>query len=138
MVHFAVTWDHAANFVSLLKDQFPSGVLHLILFDAGMNPVSERLVFINNEDQAQTAYKSDKENYAARSLVKNTITITDHEGEPLTGSFSVSVTSDKEVTPDSTTGILTQLLLASDLRGHIENPAYYFQNSTSSSWGLIC
>ena len=136
MVHFVHHWDHAKNSIVLSKDQFPSGVMHLILFDAVMNPVSERLVFINNTDQAQVAYQSDRENYAARSFVKNRVVVTDNEGEPLTGSFSVAVTSDKEIKPDSTSNILTQLLLISDLRGYIENPAYYFQNDTSSAWAL--
>jgi len=136
IVQFAGAWDLTRNTALFSKDQFPSGVLHLILFDAGMNPVSERLVFINNSDQTQVIYQPNKENYAARSLVKNKVTVVDHAGQPLTGSFSVAVTSDKEVVPDSTSNILTQLLLTSDLRGYIENPAYYFQNNTSSTWAL--
>jgi len=136
IVHFVIPWDQIKNIVSLSKDQFPSGVLHLILFDANMNPVSERLIFVNNADQAQVSYQHDKENYAARSLVKNTVAVADNNGTPLTGSFSVAVTSNKEVIPDSTTNILTQLLLASDLRGRIENPAFYFQNGTASAYAL--
>ena len=136
IVNLAGGWDFAKNTVTFSKNQFPSGVMHLILFDTDMNPVSERLLFINNADQAQTTYQPDREEFAARSLVKNTVTIANAEGQPLVGSFSVAVTSDKEVTPDSTSSILTQLLLASDLRGNIENPAYYFQNNNSSGWAL--
>jgi TonB-dependent SusC/RagA subfamily outer membrane receptor len=120
----------------LPTDLFPSGVLHLILFDARLHPVSERLVFINSQDQAKTTYSANRENYARRSLVKNSVTITGSYGQPLVGNFSVSVTSDREVTQDSTSTILTQLLLASDLRGHIENPAYYFQNTPQSIYAL--
>jgi len=134
-VHFVNRWDPEKN-LSLQQDQFPSGVLHLILFDAGLNPVSERLVFINNSDQAQVTYQPVQENYAPRSLVKNQVTLRDKEGQPLTGSFSVAVTSDKVVVPDSTSNILTYLLLTSDLRGNIENPAYYFQNTTASALDL--
>jgi 5-hydroxyisourate hydrolase-like protein (transthyretin family) len=134
-VHFVKSWDTEKNYL-IQPEQFPSGVLHLILFDAGLNPVSERLVFINNNDQAQVNYQPDKENYAVRSLVKNRVTLTNSEGQPLEGSFSVAVTSDKEVMSDSTSNILTQLLLTSDLRGNIENPAYYFQNTTASALAL--
>ncbi len=136
IVHFAGLWDFTKNFVTIQREQFPSGVMHVILFDASLNPVSERLVFINNADQAVVTYKPDKENYATRSLVKNQVTLADREGQPLAGSFSVAVTSDKEVTADSTSNILTQLLLTSDLRGYIEDPAYYFQNSTSAGWAM--
>ena len=136
MVQFGGLWDHDKNIAIISKEQFSSGVLHFILFDTHLNPISERLFFINRQDQAKVDYDLDKGNYSARSLVKNMVTIADSKGEPLTGSFSVSVTSDKEVTPDSTSNILTQLLLASDLHGHVENPAFYFKNTTTSAWAL--
>ena len=135
-VHLAMLWDNDKNRVDLPKEQFPSGVLHLILFDAGLNPVSERLVFINNQDQAGIDVQSDQPVFTARSCVKNRITITDSDGEPLAGSFSVAVTSDSEVMPDTASNILTYLLLTSDLRGTIENPAYYFRDNPSSEQAL--
>ena len=133
-VHFADQLDN--DRIVIRKDRLPSGVLHIILFDAALNPVSERLVFINNLDQAQVTCQPDQEQCAPRSLVKNQIMVTDSEGQPLTGSFSVSVTSDREVTPDSTTNILTHLLLTSDLRGYITYPAYYFQNNNAAAFAL--
>jgi len=135
LVHFVSLWNHKIDLV-IRRDLFPSGVLHLVLFDADRNPLSERLVFINNQDQAQVTYQPGKESFDRRSLVKNRVTLTGSDGEPLSGNFSVSVTSDREVSPDSTTNILTQLLLASDLRGHIENPAHYFQNNYAASQAL--
>ena len=137
MVHFAHFFDHDHDIVILPANEYPSGVLHFILFDAGLNPLSERLFFINNQEyQAQVTYEPDQTHYAARSLVKNKVSLTDSDGEPLTGNFSVAVTSDREVMQDSTSNILTQLLLASDLRGHIENPSFYFQNNNRSSSAL--
>ena len=134
-VHFADRWDPGKMYL-IQPEQFPSGILQLVLFDANLNPISERLIFINNNDQAQVSYQPDKESYTARSLVKNRVTLTDGTGQALTGSFSVAITSDKEVQPDSTANILTQFLLTSDLRGNIENPTYYFQNNNSSSVAL--
>jgi len=136
MIHLIEPWNQEKGTITLSEDQFPSGVLHIILFDSQMRPISERLVFINNDDQAETAIQSDLSHYAPRSLVKNSVNITNSYGQPLSGSFSVAVTSDKEVQPDSTANILTQLLLTSDLRGNIENPAYYFQNTTESNRAL--
>ena len=136
MVHFAELWDLEKNIASFRKEQFPSGVLHFILFDAGLNPVSERLVFINHNDQAQAVFLPDRELYPARSLVRSHIRIVDSDGQPLVGNFSVSVTSDREVMADTTSSILTQLLLTSDLYGYIENPAYYFENTPASAYAL--
>ena len=111
-------------------------MLHLVLFDDRFHPVSERLVFIHNQDQAIITYNTDKNNYARRSLVKNSVMVTDRDSLPSTGNFSVSVTSNREVALDSTVNILTQLLLTSDLRGSIENPAYYFYNTPQSQIAL--
>jgi len=135
-IHFSIPWDFEKNQVVLQTEKLPTGVLHLVLFNAGLNPVSERLVFINNQDKCEVTFRFDQENYASRSLVKNQLIFTDREGEPLSGSFSVSVTSDKEVMTDSTSNILTHFLLTSDLYGTIENPAYFFRNNYQSSFAL--
>lgn len=136
VAYYSAPWDHETEAFALRSDMFPSGVLHLILFDAGLKPASERLVFINRQDQAEVSCRPEQETYAARSLVKTSVTVVDSDGEPLEGRFSVAVTSDREVTPDSTSNILTHLLLTSDLRGYIENPAYYFQNTNASAYAL--
>jgi len=136
MIHLIKPWDKDRNLEVIPKGLFPSGVLHLILLDDHFNILSERLVFVNNQDQAQVAYTTDKEHYTPRSLVKNRAILTDAEGNPLSGTFSVSVTSDREILPDSTSNILTQLLLSSELRGVVHNPAYYFRNSPESSHAL--
>ena len=135
MVYFAAMWDQAQKTMVFQKARFPSGVLHFILFDSRLTPISERLVFVHNPDQAMVTCRSDQKGFAPRSLVKNSVTISDHNGAPLTGNFSVAVTSDKEVAPASA-NILTHLLLTSDLRGHIEHPAYYFEETSDAAWAL--
>ena len=135
--HFAGLWDNQRNIMLFYREQIPSGVLHIILLDANLNPISERLMFINNnEEHANVDYNADRASFSSRSIVRNIVALTDYEGTPLFGDFSVSVTSDREVTPDSTTNILTNLLLTSDLRGFIENPAFYFKNTTASDYAL--
>jgi len=131
-VYAVAQWDDGKLF-TLPKKQFPSGVLHLVLYDANLSTVSERLVFVNHNDQAQVSYSSDRDCFSARLFVSNRVKLTDHNGHPLSGSFSVSVTDNHTVTVDSATNILTQLLLTSDLRGNIEKPADYFTNDHRSS-----
>ncbi len=115
------------------KDFFPSGVSHLLLLSKDMVPVSERLVFAYNDDQAKVTCKSDKDTYPSRSPVEYAVNITDEAGAPLHGNFSVSVTDDHEVAADTTSSILTSLLLTSDVRGHIPDPGYYFRKKDQSS-----
>lgn len=127
IVQLVAQWEPGREFAYFPKEQFPSGVLHILLIDHARRPLSERLVFVDNNDQAQSEFHSDQENYARRSLVNIRIKLTDQENNPLTGNFSAAVTDDREVRPDTTTNILTSLLLTSDLRGKIENPAWYFK-----------
>jgi hypothetical protein len=139
MVHFVTPWESDKKQLSLPKEDFPSGTLNLLLFDAKQNPLSERLVFVNNEDQTQVTYewRTDSSVFTARSLVNNRVILTDDDEQPLTGNFSVAVTADHTVVVDTTVNILTQLLLTSDLRGHIDNPAAYFKKDNVSSGAVL-
>ena len=132
-VHMVEECDANRKIFQFSQKMFPSGVLHLVLFDKRLNPVSERLVFINNDDGAQVECETTPKRYTARSLVENRVVLTGEDGSPLSGSFSVSVTDDSAVPLDSTANILTHLLLTSDLRGRIENPAAYFSKEPSTA-----
>jgi len=128
-------WENTGEPVIYQKDFFPSGVTHLLL-TKDMVPVSERLVFVNNDDQAKVGCSTDRDTYPARSRVEYTVNINDESGDPLSGNFSVSVTDSKVVTADTNENILTSLLLSSDLRGHIPEPAYFFQKNNQSAYSL--
>ena len=48
-------------------------------------------------------------------------------GNPVNGSFSVSITNRKSIQPDSLAdNIVSNLLLTSDLKGYVEDPGFYF------------
>lgn len=137
IIHYAKPWNHNYSAVSFETGSFPSGVLQIILFDSAMNPLSERLVFCNRNDQARTVMVPDAHDYAKRSLVRASVHITGPDGKPRAGSFSVSVTDDSDLLPDSSVTILTTLLLTSELRGYINNPGFYFRkNNPLASAGL--
>lgn len=114
-------------------DLFYSGVSHILLLDNRQNVLSERLVFVQNDDQAQVRFTGNDRAYGRRQRVKAGIRVTDPEGNPLKGSFSVSVTDDKDLLPDTARNIYTELLLASDLKGYIESPAWYFQEGNAEA-----
>jgi hypothetical protein len=133
MIQDVRIWENTGEPFVFRKDFFPSGVSHLLLLSKDMIPVSERLVFALNDDQANVTSKTGRDTYSARSPVEYTVHITDKTGEPLTGNFSVAVTDDHEVAADSASHILTSLLLTSDLRGNIADPGYYFRKKGQSS-----
>ncbi|MDR2039847.1 MAG: Plug domain-containing protein, partial [Bacteroidales bacterium] len=127
IVQDARIWENTSEPLVFPKDFFLSGVSHLLLLTKEMVPVSERLVFVHNDDQAKVEGKTGRGSYPVRTPVEYTVHITDETGEPLIGNFSVSVTDGHEVTVDTTMNISTTLLLTSDLRGNIPDPGYYFR-----------
>jgi len=118
------------------EEQLPSGVIHCILFDEQMNSLSERLVFINNKEDVIVGFETDKTFYEKRENIIVTLSLTDSDGNPLTGHLSVAVTNDKDLPLDSSTTILSSLLLSSELKGYIENPAFYLRDNTESAIAL--
>jgi len=108
------------------KAEFPTGIAQFTLFKDGL-PVSERLLFIDRKDDLHVVLHPDKENYGAREKAMLQIRVIDSEGQPVEGSFSLSVTDDPIVKPSiGEENIQGSLCLDSDLKGTIEAPGWYF------------
>ncbi|MFS8615223.1 MAG: hypothetical protein FWJ85_00255 [Solitalea sp.] len=111
---------------------FPSGIISLTLFDQSRRPVNERIVFIRRSDTLQLSISAGGAVHSFREHMQATLTANDPEGKPTTGSFSASVINESIVSPGAISEhtIFSELLLRSDLRGYIENPAYYFEDNS--------
>lgn len=109
-------------------EEVPEGILHVLLMDARGEVYSERLCFLRKK-QPVVWVETDKPRYFIRDLVNMRINVLcDSLAER--GSFSVAVTDDSQCERDSAAGnILTSLLLTSDLRGYVEDPAFYFRDN---------
>jgi hypothetical protein len=109
------------------KSKFPTGIVQVTLFTGDGEPISERIAFIQHNDQLNLALSGDKQQYDTRQMVKLSLSAKNN-GQPDEGNFSVSVTDESKVPYDenSETTILSYLLLTSDIKGYIEKPNYYF------------
>ena len=108
---------------------FTEGITHFMLIDEQGNALSERLIFVPDHKPNQWQITTDQPTYGKREKVSLQITAKDSEGNPVEGTFSVSITDRKSIQPDSLAdNILSNLLLTSDLKGYVEDPAYYFLN----------
>ena len=133
--HFAL-WNHFSDYITFSGDILPSGIIQVVLFDEQMKPISERLIFNKNEDQANLVYSTDKPYYEKRERITSEIYVTDTEENPLAGHVSVAVTDDRDIAIDTLYTITSSLLLSSELRGTIESPGYYLQNHTNARYAL--
>ena len=108
---------------------FTEGITHFMLIDQQGNALSERLIFVPDHKPNQWQVTTDKPTYGKREKISLQIAAKDHEGNPVEGTFSVSITDRKSIQPDSLAdNILSNLLLTSDLKGYVEDPAFYFLN----------
>ena len=121
--------DNATFNIQVRKDRFPSGIAQFTLFDAGNQPLNERIVFIKNPgEMLNISLSSDKRVYNSKEKVTLNFAIKENGDKLIPGSFAVSVyNEDKQgANENAESTILSDLLLTSDLKGYIEEPNYYF------------
>lgn len=109
------------------KNKFPSGLTQFTVFNEKGLPLCERVIFLRTDTTLNVNILPNKTNYNTREKVVLNIEANDTKGKPILGDFSVSVTDAGQVIEQAfPENIQTYLLLSSDLKGRIEQPAYYF------------
>ncbi len=136
VLYTAKTKLSSLTFAAMLdRNRFRAGINQITLFDENLQPLAERLIFVAPvaTDTLSLIVKSDKATYTQRSKVKLAVQSLDLSGKPIRGAFSMSVVDAGKVnTPvDEEETIFTNLLLTSDIKGYVENPNYYFNNSNA-------
>ena len=111
------------------KAKLPAGINRLTLATAEGTMLAERLVFMHPDRQLQVKISTDKPEYLKKEKVELTIKTSDIQGNPVPANLSMAVT-DAELVPEDSDqrGIYAQMLLSSELKGHVEQPNYYFEN----------
>jgi hypothetical protein len=116
---------------SIPTDQLPSGVLQLTVFNSNNIPVAERVVFVNNHSYEFPADVSVViKNTAKRG--KNTVDIM--VKDTMRSNLSVAITdADADGKKNNDDNIISRLLLTGEIRGYVNEPGYYFSNSSDSA-----
>ena len=84
----------------IAKSGFPTGIARFNLATANGEPLAERLVFIDQQDNLHISLTSDKKTYAGRERVMMQVLARDKQGKPVAADFSLAITDDELVTPD--------------------------------------
>ena len=127
--------DSLSQSIALHKSNLHSGIAKFTLFSPQGEPLSERLVFIQNNDQLKITLNTAQTVYPSRGKVTLKANISNSDGQPVVGQFSVAVTDETKEPVDqpNENTILNNLLLTSDLKGYIEQPNYYFLSSSADA-----
>lgn len=115
---------------SIPFSQLPAGILQLTVLDADKKPLSERIVFVNNKDYTfPVEVGLTKLGLGKRQ--ENELSVHLPEQNTLSN-LSVSVT-DAGLHTDATENIYSNLLLTSQIKGRVYNPAYYFSEENTKA-----
>src|SRR5678815_122911 len=108
------------------KDLLGDGISDIIIFNDQLKPVCERLYFKRQTPQLKITLETDKTEYTRRDKVNLQLQTTSQLKTNIDADLSMSVYLLDSVQTYSETDIMSYLWLSSELRGHIEDPAYYF------------
>jgi len=112
------------------KQNLPAGVSRIILFNAAGKMLGDRLLFIHRNEKLSIQEKTDKASYNPYEQVNMQFAITEKETIPVETTFSVSVKDGQnDIKPDQ--DIQSNLLLMSEIKGYVHDPAYYFESTDS-------
>ncbi|RWY50985.1 hypothetical protein [Mucilaginibacter gilvus] len=118
------------NNIPLEKSYLMSGIVSFTIIDADNRPLCERRIFIDHHDRLDLEVANAQTVYTPQDSIALNIHACDANGHPIAGSFSVGITDDAFIKNDaSADNIVSRLLLTSELKGHIENPGWYFNSN---------
>lgn len=131
-IAYVVLPVHSPN-GQITESLLPNGVVSFSLVDTLGNTYCERLIFVNNANYPVIDMTGNKARYGKREPVSLSLKITSKTGKPAAGNYSISITDSKTVKPDTLgDNILSYLLLSSELKGYIEEPASYLAEMNAS------
>jgi len=137
LVLFHEKWNPEREMYSIANKDLPTGVLNILLLNAKQEVLSERLLFNLGEGEfAHIRADIPKPSYQRRAHVSIALKLNNPDLTPVTGNIAVSVTDKEAVALDSTTNIISTLLLSSELKGYIESPASYFTGEKTNKHAL--
>lgn len=105
-----------------------TGILNVTVFNQAMQPLAERISFVNNDDYTfKPEFTVDHWGLSKRARNKVDIFVPDS----LIANMSISIT-DVNIDSDSSSNIYSHLLLSSEIKGMVYKPSYYFTANTEA------
>lgn len=107
------------------------GISHFTVFNEARQPVCERLYFVQPAQRLSITATTDKVEYHNREKVTISVAASDRSVSAGVASLSLSVYPVDALQAAPGAGLLTYSWLQSDLRGRIESPQYYFEDTSA-------
>lgn len=124
--------------LALPRAHFPEGLIHFSVLDGSGRPLATRMVYnTTGKNRLAVNVTTQKTRYGVRDSAAVTVRVTDTEGAPVIGNFSLAVTDDGQYEAGKwEEDINSRYFLASELQGHIEDPGFYFSDHPDAGCAL--
>ena len=113
-----------------LKD-IPQGIAEVTLFNGNIDPIAERLIYVNQQKKLTIKAIVDKEEYLKREKVTLKLKVTDQDNRAVVAHLGVGVFDQLYQNKLDSKNIQTHYYLSTQLKGKIYDPEYYFNEKNT-------
>ena len=130
VIYFEEIKDVENSLLEIDCSKWPVGVCRVTLYNKEGNILSSRSIFHGSVEQNTPKIEVNTDSLSRQSCDKEVLEfrLTDQEGNPFRDRFCLSVRDARDYGSGKTDNLQTNLLLSSDLRGYIHDPAWYFES----------
>ncbi|MEO7393571.1 MAG: hypothetical protein ABIU11_01435 [Chitinophagaceae bacterium] len=111
------------------KSELGEGISQLTIFNENKQPVCERLYFKRPIEFLKIKLSNEQSDFQRRKKVSISVLAGDSNAKPVNADMSVSVYLIDSLQPAQGINVLNYLWLSSDIKGDVESPQYYFENT---------
>ena len=131
IIHFQEMDDSDSVRLDIDCSSWPIGVCRMTLYNRDGMILSSRSIFHNNERfrSPTISFSTDSMSRQPFSREIMNFKLTDKEGNPIRDRFCLSVRDATDYGSGLTENLQTNLLLSSDLKGYIHDPAWYLESN---------
>jgi len=112
--------------VEIPVEKLPQGIAEITLFNNYLQPIAERLVYINPHKKLKITTKLNKDRFRTKEKVTLNIKVTDQNDEPQIAHLGISVFDKLYINNNDAKNIITHYQLSTQLKGNIYDPQHYF------------
>jgi hypothetical protein len=124
-----ITLSNVVFFAKIPKAKLVSGLSHISLFNSEGKIISDRLSFLDKGERLQIKVSGLKDSYKPREKVEFDLETLNGDS-PVSAALSLSAVNENESLADKHDATISNYLnLTSDLKGNIESPGYYFDDT---------
>lgn len=110
----------------------PQGIAEVTLFNNSLEPIAERLVYINHDKKLNITARLSGKIFSQRSKAELKISVKDANGNPVMANLGVTIFDKIYQNPLDSNNILSHVYLFFELKGRINNPSFYFNSKNQN------